>query len=89
MFPTIPPLFLPVSIDEAGIDVVRSFQASDWLKADARGLIGHDVHQPILELVTGKVGTDEARRVGFGVGQTLERKDEGLDEEMVERNSHK
>lgn len=68
MFPTISPLLLPVSINEAGIDVVRSFQASDWLQADARSLVGHDVDQPILELVAGKVGTDEARRVGFGVG---------------------
>lgn len=68
---------LPVSINEAGIDVVRSFQASDWLQADACGLVGHNVDQPILELVAGKVGTDEARRVGFGVGQTL---DEGRKE---------
>lgn len=59
IFPAISPLFLPVSINEAGIDVVRSFQASDWLQADARGLIGHDVDQPILELVARKVGTDE------------------------------
>lgn len=64
-------LLLPVAINEAGIDVVRSFQAPDWLQADTCGLIGHDVHQPILELVARKVGTDETRRVGFGVGQTL------------------
>lgn len=78
MFPTISPLFLPVSINEASIDVVRSFQASDWLQADARGLIGHDVDQPILELVAGKVGADETRRVSFGVGQALESKDGGM-----------
>ena len=65
------PLLLPVSINETGVDVVGSFQASDWLQADACGLVGHDVDQPILELVAGEVGTDEARRVGFGVGQTL------------------
>lgn len=59
-FPAISLLFLPVSINEAGIDVVGSFQASDWLQADARGLVGHDVDQPVLELVAGKVGTDEA-----------------------------
>lgn len=64
--------FLPVSVDEAGVDVVGSFQASDWLQADAGGLVGHDVDQPVLELVAGEVGADEARRVGFGVGQTLE-----------------
>lgn len=72
VFPAISPLFLPVAINEAGIDVVRSFQASYWLQADARGLVGHDVDQPILELVAGKVSTDEARRVGFGIGQALE-----------------
>lgn len=59
-FPAISLLFLPVSINEAGIDVVGSFQASDWLQADACGLVGHDVDQPVLELVAGKVGTDEA-----------------------------
>lgn len=72
MFPTTSTLPLPVSINEAGIDVIGSFQASDWLQTDARGLVGHDVDQSILELVAGKVGTDEARSVGFGVGQTLE-----------------
>lgn len=54
------PSSLPVSINEAGIDVVGSLQTSDWLQADAGGLIGHDVDQPILELVAGKVSTDEA-----------------------------
>lgn len=72
MFPTTSTLPLPVSINEAGIDVIGSFQASDWLQTDTRGLVGHDVDQSILELVAGKVGTDEARSVGFGVGQTLE-----------------
>lgn len=71
-------LFLPVSINKAGIDVVRSFQASDWLQANTSGLVGHDVNQPIFELVAGKVGTDEARRVGFGVGQTLLGEDRGI-----------
>lgn len=78
-FPPSHPSSLPVSVNEAGVDVVGSLQASDWLQADARGLVGHDVDQPILELVARKVGTDEARRVGFGVGQTLEGKDEGRD----------
>ncbi len=85
MFPTISPLFLPVSINEASIDVVRSFQASDWLQADACGLVGHDVDQPILELVAGKVGADETRCVGFGVGQALDRKDGGTGG----RNAHR
>ncbi len=60
VLPTISPLVLPVSVNEAGIDVVGSFQTSDWLQADARGLVGHDVDQPILELVAGKISTDEA-----------------------------
>lgn len=69
-------LFSPVSVDEAGVDVIGSFQASDWLQADAGGLVGHDVDQPVLELVAGEVGADEAGRVGFGVGQTLEETEE-------------
>lgn len=54
------PALSPVSINEASIDIVRPFQASDWLQTDAGGLIGHDVDQPVLEFVAGKVGTDEA-----------------------------
>lgn len=53
-------LLLPVSINEAGVDVIGSFQPSDWLQTDACGLVGHDVDQPILELVAGEVGADEA-----------------------------
>ena len=86
-------LFLPVTINEAGIDVVGSFQASDWLQADARGLVGHDVDQPVLEFVAGQVGTNKAGCVGFGVGQALERRREessvyttsGTAEEEVKR----
>ena len=59
MFPALSAL-LPISINEARIDVVRSFEASDWLKADTCSLVGHDVDQPILELVAGEIGTDEA-----------------------------
>lgn len=69
-------LFSPVSVDEAGVDVIGSFQASDWLQADAGGLVGHDVDQPVLELVAGEVGANEAGRVGLGVGQTLEETEE-------------
>lgn len=70
------PSFLPVSVYEAGVDVVGPFQAPDWLQADARGLVGHDVDQPVLELVAGQVGADEARRVRLGVGQALEERRE-------------
>lgn len=59
MFLTVTAL-LPISINEAGIDVIGAFQASDWLQADTCGLVGHDVDQPVLKLVAGKVGTDEA-----------------------------
>lgn len=51
---------LPVSVDEAGIDVVGALHPSDWLQADAGGLERHDVHQAVLELVTLQVGTDES-----------------------------
>lgn len=64
---------VPVSIDEAGIDVVGALQPSDWLKAHSSSLIRHDVHQAVLELVTGQVGTYKPRRVGLGVGQSLHR----------------
>lgn len=66
----------PVSVYEAGVDVVGPFQAPDWLQAYARGLVGHDVDQPVLELVAGQVGADEARRVRLGVGQALEERRE-------------
>lgn len=66
----------PVSVYEAGVDVVGPFQAPDWLQADARSLVGHDVDQPVLELVAGQVGADEARCVRLGVGQALEERRE-------------
>lgn len=66
----------PVSVYEAGVDVVGPLQAPDWLQADARGLVGHDVDQPVLELVAGQVGADEARCVRLGVGQALEERRE-------------
>lgn len=68
--------FPPVSVYEAAVDVVGPFQAPDWLQADTRGLVGHDVDQPVLELVAGQVGADEARRVRLGVGQALEERRE-------------
>lgn len=49
--------FRPVSINEASVDVVRSLHSSDWLQTHTRGLVGHDVHQPVLELVAWQVGT--------------------------------
>lgn len=70
------PALPPVSIYEAGVDVVGPFQAPDWLQADACGLVGHDVDQPVLELVAGQVGADKARRVRLGVGQALEERRE-------------
>lgn len=50
----------PISIDEAGVNVVRALNPSDWLQADAGGLKRHDVHQAVLEFVTRQVGTDES-----------------------------
>lgn len=64
-------VWLPVSVDAAGIDVVRSLHSSDWLQAHPCGLKRHDIDQPVFELVAGQVGADESRGVGFGVGQSL------------------
>ncbi len=50
----------PVSVDEAGVDVVGALHPSDWLQADTSGLERHDVHQAVLEFVTLQVGTDES-----------------------------
>lgn len=50
----------PVSINEAGVDVVGALHPSDWLQADTGGLERHDVHQAVLEFVTQQVGTDES-----------------------------
>lgn len=68
-------LLEPVSINEAGVDVVRPFHSSDWLQTHTRRLVGHDVHQPVLELVAWQVGTYEPRCVSLGTGQTLEHKE--------------
>lgn len=51
---------LPVSVNEAGVDVVGALHPSDWLQADAGGLERHDIHQAVLEFVTRQVGTDES-----------------------------
>lgn len=58
---------VPVSIDEAGVDIVGPFQPSDWLKAHSSGLIRHDVDQAVFKFVAWQIGTYESGRVGFGV----------------------
>lgn len=63
---------VPVPVDKAGVDVVGAFEASDWLQTHASGLIGHDVHQPVLELVAGQVGRHKPGGVSFTVRQTLQ-----------------
>lgn len=72
---------LPVSIDETGVDVIGALYSSDWLQADPRGFVRHDVHKAILEFVAWKVGTDESGSVSFRVGKTLsmEKKETGHD----------
>lgn len=50
----------PVSINEAGVDVVRTLHPSDRLQADTGGLERHYVHQAVFELVARQVGTDES-----------------------------
>lgn len=62
---------VPVAVDEAGIDVVGALHAPDGLQADSSAFVGHDVDQAVLELITRQVGTDEAGRVSFGIGQPL------------------
>lgn len=64
-------LYWPVTINAAGVDIVRALNATNRLEADTSGLKRHDVDQTVLELVAGQVGADEAWRVGFGVGQSL------------------
>lgn len=63
----------PISINEAGVDVIGALHPSDWQQADAGGLERHDVHQAILEFVTRQVGTDESWGMCFRVGQFLQR----------------
>lgn len=67
---------VPVAVDEAGVDVVGALHAADGLQADPRGLVRHDVHQAVLELVAREVGADEPGGVGFGVGESLKAKAE-------------
>lgn len=62
---------VPVAIDEAGVDVIGPLHAPDGLQTDSCALVGHDVYQAVLELVTRQIGTDEAGCVGSGVGQPL------------------
>ena len=50
---------LPVSVDEAGVDVVAALDAPERLEAHAAGLEGEDVDQTVLELVHGEVGRHE------------------------------
>lgn len=64
-------LHLPVSINKAGVDVVRAIEASDWLQAHSGGLIWHDVYQPVLEFVAGQVGRHKPGSVCLCVCQTL------------------
>lgn len=50
----------PVSINEAGIDVIGALHASDWQQADAARLERQNVEQTVLELVAWQVGTDKS-----------------------------
>ena len=42
---------LPVSVYEAGVDVVAALDAPEQLEAHAAGLEGEDVDQPVFALV--------------------------------------
>lgn len=50
----------PVSINEAGIDVIRALDASDWQQADSARLERQNVDETVLEFVTWQVGTDKS-----------------------------
>ena len=63
----------PVPINEAGVNVGRSFHAPDGLETHTVGLKGHDVHQAVFKPVTLQVGTDEPRGMRFGAGKFLHR----------------
>lgn len=66
---------LPISINEAGINIVRSLHSSDWLQTHTCGLIWHDVYQPVLKLVAGQIGTHKPWCVGLSAGQTLKQRE--------------
>lgn len=59
---------LPVSINKAGIDVIRSFHASDRLQAYSCGFIWHNINKAVFEFITWKIGTDEPWGVSFWAG---------------------
>jgi len=61
----------PVSVDEARVDVIRSFDASDWLQAHSGALVRQDINQAVLELVARQVGADEAGSGCFLACQAL------------------
>lgn len=66
---------LPVSINETGIDIVGTLHSSDWLETHTRGLVWHNIYQPVLKLVARQVGTHKSWRVGLCAGQTLKQKE--------------
>lgn len=66
-------IHIPVSVDEAGVNVVGPLHASDWLQTHTAGLEGHDVDQSVLEFVARQTSADESRGVCFRVGQFLQR----------------
>lgn len=43
----------PVAIDAAGVDIVRSLDATNGLQTNTGGLKRHDVDQTVLKLVAG------------------------------------
>lgn len=63
----------PVSINEAGIDVIRALDTSDWQQADSARLERQNVDETVLEFVTWQVGTDKSWGMRFKVGQLLPR----------------
>lgn len=63
---------VPISVDQAGVYVIGSFDVPLRLQANSGALVRQNVYQSIFVFVAGKIGRDEPGRVHFDVGQFLE-----------------
>ena len=61
-------MLLPVSVNEASIDIIAALEAPEGLQANPGGLEGEDVDQPVLELVHLQVSRHEPE-----IKQTIKR----------------
>ena len=61
----------PVAVDEAGVDVVRTFEARCAAQHHSAALKRKNVHQPVLELVGGQICRQKTGRRSFRSRQSL------------------